>query len=264
MAGPVHIAILNGFTIWDGLGLMTNAVREIPILLRMARDRRYWIIALVLSLLAHLLFWYARNRVDLSTVSATDPSPTLNVTLVATPSSSSNPAPQLPPPVKPPTLPPKPKPIQPKPQPSLKPLMKPKLVTETETKPTSDVAKDPPTAAPVAPPAASQSGPPATAAPPAGHYEGPRINADYLHNPRPEYPHSAKRAGQEGRVLLRVQILADGSAGSVSVARTSGFEALDEAAVEAVRKWKFVPAKRDGNPVESAVNVPINFNLKTE
>jgi protein TonB len=65
-------------------------------------------------------------------------------------------------------------------------------------------------------------------------------------------------------VLLRVQILADGSAGSVSVAKTSGFESLDEAALAAVRRWKFVPAKRDGNPVESVVNVPINFNLKTE
>ena len=243
---------------------MTNAVQEIPRLLRMAPNRRYWLIALALSLLAHLLFWYARNRVDLSMVSATDPSPTLNVTLVATPSSSSNPAPQPPQPAKPPTLPSKPKPIQPKPQPSLKPVVKPKPVTETETKATSDVAKEAPAAAPATSPAASQSGPPATAATPVGHYEGPRINADYLHNPRPEYPHSAKRAGQEGRVLLRVQILADGSAGSVSVAKTSGFEALDEAALAAVRKWKFVPAKRDGNPVESVVNVPINFNLKTE
>jgi periplasmic protein TonB len=132
-----------------------------------------------------------------------------------------------------------------------------------ETKATSEVAKEAPASPPAAPPAATQPGPSAAASP-AGHYEGPRINADYLHNPRPEYPHSAKRAGQEGRVLLRVQILADGTAGNVSVAKTSGFETLDEAALAAVRKWKFVPAKRDGNPVESVVNVPINFNLKTE
>lgn len=70
--------------------------------------------------------------------------------------------------------------------------------------------------------------------------------------------------GWEGRVVLRVEVLADGSAGAVSVAKSSGHEALDDAALEAVRRWKFVPAKRDGAAVNSSVNVPINFNLKNE
>lgn len=70
--------------------------------------------------------------------------------------------------------------------------------------------------------------------------------------------------GWEGRVVLRVEVLANGSAGVVSIAKTSGHDLLDEAALEAVRRWKFVPAKRDGIAVNSSVNVPINFNLKNE
>lgn len=103
-----------------------------------------------------------------------------------------------------------------------------------------------------------------TAEPPPGHFEGPKLNADYLHNPRPDYPHQAKRMGWEGRVVLRVEVLSNGSVGAVSVAKSSGHELLDEAALEAVRHWKFVPAKRDGTAVSSSVNVPLNFNLKNE
>lgn len=50
-------------------------------------------------------------------------------------------------------------------------------------------------------------------------------------------------------------------ASQVSVASSSGHDLLDDAAVEAVNHWHFVPAKRGGQPVDSWVNVPINFNL---
>jgi protein TonB len=62
-------------------------------------------------------------------------------------------------------------------------------------------------------------------------------------------------------VLLQVRVLADGTVASVAVAASSGHEVLDEAALEAVRAWHFVPAKQAGRAVESTVNVPINFNL---
>ena len=65
----------------------------------------------------------------------------------------------------------------------------------------------------------------------------------------------------EGKVLLKVRVLTDGTVASVAVATSSGHEVLDEAALEAVRAWHFVPAKQAGRAVESAVNVPINFNL---
>lgn len=92
-------------------------------------------------------------------------------------------------------------------------------------------------------------------------YEGPKVNAAYLHNPRPDYPEMAKRRQWEGKVILRVQVLASGRAGQVTIAGSSGHEILDEAALEAVRNWHFVPAKRGDQPVDSVVNVPINFNL---
>lgn len=99
-----------------------------------------------------------------------------------------------------------------------------------------------------------------TKAPAAGSYEGPKVAA-YLHNPKPEYPPMAKRREWEGRVILKVRVLASGTAGEVSVATSSGHEILDESALEAVRHWRFVPAKRGGQPVDSWVNVPLNFSL---
>ena len=92
-------------------------------------------------------------------------------------------------------------------------------------------------------------------------YEGPKANAAYLHNPKPLYPAMAKRQQWEGKVILKVKVLASGAASEVSIQTTSGHEILDEAALEAVRQWHFVPAKRGGQPVDSWVGVPINFNL---
>jgi len=94
-----------------------------------------------------------------------------------------------------------------------------------------------------------------------GSYEGAKANAAYLHNPKPEYPALAMRRQWEGKVVLLVRVLADGSVAAVSVATSSGHEVLDEAALEAVRAWHFVPARQGGRAVESWANVPINFNL---
>lgn len=92
-----------------------------------------------------------------------------------------------------------------------------------------------------------------------GAAEGAAPRAD---NPAPVYPFAARRRGQEGRVVLDVEVLPDGGAGAVSVARTSGVVSLDRAALEAVRRWRFRPARRDGRPVRSTVRVPVRFALK--
>ena len=66
----------------------------------------------------------------------------------------------------------------------------------------------------------------------------------------------------EGVVLLDVLVAPDGHAADVRVARSSGHPALDESALTTVReRWRFVPARRDGVPVESRVTVPIRFRL---
>jgi protein TonB len=84
----------------------------------------------------------------------------------------------------------------------------------------------------------------------------------YGSNPLPPYPLAARRLGHEGVVLLEVLVAADGRAAEVSVARSSGHATLDESARETVRsRWRFLPARRDGQPVPSRVEVPIRFRL---
>jgi protein TonB len=81
-------------------------------------------------------------------------------------------------------------------------------------------------------------------------------------NPRPEYPRTAREAGWEGTVVLQVMVLPDGTAGNVTLHKTSGYSILDEAALAAVKGWQFVPAM-DGNfPVQSMVRMPVRFDLR--
>ena len=90
-------------------------------------------------------------------------------------------------------------------------------------------------------------------------------HAGYGTNPLPPYPLVARRLGKEGVVLLEVLVEPDGHAADVRVVRSSGFAPLDDSAATTVReRWRFVPARRDGAPVESRVTVPIRFRLAGE
>ena len=84
---------------------------------------------------------------------------------------------------------------------------------------------------------------------------------NYLKNPAPRYPLEAKKAGQEGVVLLLTQVNAQGMAEQVVVKAGSGFPLLDEAALKAVERWKFKPAKVGSMAVSSQVEIPIRFQL---
>jgi protein TonB len=77
----------------------------------------------------------------------------------------------------------------------------------------------------------------------------------------PSYPPSARRQGIEGIVRVRVLVGPDGKVIQALVVKTSGYDALDEAALEAVVDWRFEPARRDGEPVRSWASVPIQFRL---
>ena len=96
---------------------------------------------------------------------------------------------------------------------------------------------------------------------PSEQFTAAQFNANYLHNPAPNYPLLAKDRGWYGKVLLRVKVSAEGLSEGVDVARSSGHEILDDSAVEAVQKWRFVPAKRGDTVIASTVLVPIVFNL---
>lgn len=79
-------------------------------------------------------------------------------------------------------------------------------------------------------------------------------------SPPPRYPRAALRRGESGEVLLRVQVGPDGAATAIELVRSSGSRALDRAATDAVRQWRFRPARRAGRPVAGVVQVPIAFN----
>lgn len=94
-------------------------------------------------------------------------------------------------------------------------------------------------------------------------YIAPSFGADYLHNPIPEYPSMARRKGEQGRVLLKVLVTLNGDAGNVTLEKSSGSSYLDEAAMNAVKSWKFTPARSNNEPVSGFVTVPISFSLES-
>jgi len=119
-----------------------------------------------------------------------------------------------------------------------------------------------PAAAPHAASDASASRAPATEAA-APKLVAPRFDAAYLSNPPPAYPPLSRRLGEEGKVVLRVFVEPDGQPSQVEMRTSSGHARLDEAALGAVRRWRFVPARRGESPVAAWVLVPLNFTLNT-
>jgi periplasmic protein TonB len=83
----------------------------------------------------------------------------------------------------------------------------------------------------------------------------------YRDTPQPQYPDSARRAGKEGRVLLRVLVDKEGRTKAIEVNTSSGHDLLDRAAAEAIKKWRFIPALAGTKPIETWVKVPIEFQL---
>jgi protein TonB len=92
----------------------------------------------------------------------------------------------------------------------------------------------------------------------------PRFDAAYLKNPAPAYPASSRRLHEQGTVLLRVRVSAQGAPVEVLVDGSSGSSRLDEAAVTAVRQWRFVPAQRGAASLEAWVLIPLAFELRRQ
>jgi protein TonB len=122
------------------------------------------------------------------------------------------------------------------------------------------VAESAPVPAPPSPPVSERPAAPVSQPQPAVT-SPPNFNPAYLNNPRPAYPRLARRNGEEGTVLLRVLVTREGRAARVELDKSSGFPLLDNAALEGVREWRFVPARKGAEPVEDWVRVPIVFRL---
>ncbi len=182
----------------------------------------------------------------------------MEVSLVAAPSQQAAAAPVV-----------QPKPVEPKKPPEKKPLPKKKPVTRKQMELPKPLAmadellpapsKSESAPAPVTPSAAANVA--SKAAADTAHFTEANFNANYGSNPKPKYPGVATSRGWEGTVRLLVKVTVEGDSEEVTVQRSSGYDVLDEAAIEAVEKWKFIPAKRGDTPVSSSVVVPINFVL---
>lgn len=206
--------------------------------------------------LALLLLWLLDWRME-----DVPKRPDIDIELTApTPVESGTPAPAAPPA---PTVPTSPKvPVTPPPpQPAPAPeATKPSTPSVPAPAPTEASAQPVSAPSPPAPsPAPVQRG--ADALPSAL-----TVDADYkaadLNNPKPLYPLTAVRQEAQGRVLLLVEVLADGRAGRVTLEKTSGHAILDASAMNTVRLWQFKPAVKDGVFYAQTIRVPIDFNLK--
>ncbi|WNW11835.1 energy transducer TonB [Pseudomonas sp. DTU_2021_1001937_2_SI_NGA_ILE_001] len=229
------------------------------------------VLLIAASVLIHgAVWWYMQTaKAEVPEVAPQVPEMTIEL------SSPTPPAPEPPPP-EPPPPPPPPEPEQPVEDPDAvepppKQIEKPKVEKPKPVKKPEPVKKPTPPAppkplaapAPAAPPAPPAPAPaPAPPAPAAPVKESAAVSGlASLGNPPPEYPGLALRRNWEGRVVLRIKVLPNGRAGAVEVTKSSGKPVLDEAAVEAVRNWKFIPAKRGDTPIEGFATQTIDFKL---
>ena len=175
------------------------------------------------------------------------------------------PAPRVAPPA--PPTPPAPPPPPPRPAPRVqapRPAPMPVAIADPTPAPNAPVGittpqpPAPPIEAPVAPPA--PPAPPAPSAP--ARIEMPSSDATYLNNPKPGYPAISKRLGEQGKVIVRVYIGADGLPQRAELSKSSGYDRLDQLSISTVMRWKFVPGKRNGVPTAMSYNVPFNWVLE--
>lgn len=132
--------------------------------------------------------------------------------------------------------------------------------------------RTPPSPTPASTDAAAAPAPPADPGEPGRELPGASSAAAFgvsravsiVRNMPPDYPAAARRRGLEGRVVVRVEVDADGIPYDVEVIVSSGHDLLDRRAVETVREWRFAPALRDGTPVAELIDVPIVFRLERD
>ncbi|BBP00703.1 energy transducer TonB [Sulfuriferula nivalis] len=92
-------------------------------------------------------------------------------------------------------------------------------------------------------------------------YHAPEYAVAYLQNPAPVYPPLARRMKLTGTVLLRVKVDENGYPLDIAIQQTCGSDMLDQAALDAVHHWKFVPARQGNTAVSAWVDVPVRFRM---
>lgn len=219
-------------------------------LLTFLSDRRFHVAMLVAS--AHVgAIWLLQQGGSPPGSTETLVNGELVSEIVAPPTPTVAPQPQSAPKPQPRPTPPQPQQVQPTPPVQDTPSQ---LVQETPQPQTPQTE-----AAPVETPVVAQE----SAAPPAPQRtEQPSVDASYLYNKHPAYPEVSRRFNEQGQVIVRVLIGTKGEVLRAELGKSSGFVRLDRTAVSAVRGWRFLPGKRDGQAEAMWFNVPVNFVLE--
>lgn len=214
-------------------------------------SRRMLFEVIVLVLLSHV--WIVMYLLEAAEPVKVAQPLMMDVSMMTAPSQRSE-APQTPKPPEPPQ--PKPKKLKKK-KPRAPKIPKQETIPVPEAKAVEAEAEQ----APPPPPAVVASSAKKLSDSESQPFTEANFRANYGFNPKPEYPRLARSRGWQGKVLLRVQVSAEGHSERVMVFHGSGHDILDESALAAVEKWKFIPAMRGTTPVASSVIVPIIFTL---
>jgi protein TonB len=224
-------------------------------------ERRGWLLALFVSITVHAGVYQQLMHGD-SPPRQVDVPPLVTVSLVTTSAAPATPAPPAAQPVAPA---PPPEPVAARPVPKTQPeATRPKPALKPARPAPRPVAQPvEPAPSPRLPQAIASAMSPAAGAAPVAEptLEAPRADAAYLRNPPPAYPKMLLKRGVEGSVLVRAQVLDDGRCSRVQLKESSGFRLFDEAALTAVKDWRFVPARQGAQTVMAWVDVPIDFRI---
>lgn len=146
------------------------------------------------------------------------------------------------------------------------PILDPILTTPLASSET--VAATPTPLSPSTPFSADESSPRLLPTPTPAQLSPSRPSATILARPNPSqnsaphYPNLARQKGWEGTVLLRAEITPQGTVASLTLLQTSGHPLLDQAALTAVRQWRFHPSPTNHLPTASTVEIPVKFSLQ--
>ena len=75
------------------------------------------------------------------------------------------------------------------------------------------------------------------------------------------YPHWARERNWQGELILAIEIREDGTVGRWKIMRSTGYELLNRAAIRAIQKWRFEPARQKGKPIASCIQIPVQFKI---
>lgn len=234
--------------------------------------------ALVLLLHAAALWALQRGLIEHPVLPAISAPHLITAQLLTPPTPAPAPVEAPPPAAAPAPVPPRPEPVPepPKPEPIRRTPPKPRVVAkppapkpapahpQRTTPPAETVAPAPVAApAPATPSPAATAPSPSAAEPAPARTVPPSSSAAYLNNPPPAYPAMSRRLGESGTVVLRVLIGVNGRAEQAQIDKSSGYERLDQAALETARdRWRYVPGTRNGVPEAMWFKVPIKFVLE--